>query len=214
MIDAAGDALRLLGDRSPFVLPAFFALGAFTGVGPCVAPRYIALAALVARTRRPWRVAAAFSSGVVSAYVIIGLGAGLLGTVRAWSSLIDVGLALTLTIAGSITLLRDDVHRHTPCGNASSGGAFLLGATSALVVSPCCTPIVAAIAGFAGLDGQPLEAALLVGAFAAGHALPLGAVTFGARSLHALSRLGSASAGAVVGGTLMIALGGFYALRA
>jgi thiol:disulfide interchange protein DsbD len=215
VIDAAGDALHLLADRSPFALPAFFTLGAFTAIGPCVAPRYVALAALIQRTRRPWRIAAAFASGVVSAYVAIGMGAGLLGTMRAWSTAIDVGMALALALAGGITLLRDEgVHAHAARNTTSGGGAFLLGATSALVVSPCCTPIVAAIAGFAGFDGQPLAAALLLTAFAAGHALPLGAVALGARSMHALSRLGSTSAGSVVAGTLMIALAGFYALRA
>ena len=216
MIDTAGDAMRLLADRSPLALPAFFALGAITGIGPCVAPRYIALAALAQRVRRPWRIGATFGLGVVTAYVTIGMGAGVLGALRAWSTAIDLSLAVALAIAGGVTLWRDErAHRHAACAPASAGGVYLLGATSALGVSPCCTPVVAAIAGFSGLDGHPIEAMLLLTAFAAGHALPIAAaVALGTRSMQALARLGTTTAGGVVSGTLMIALAGFYALRA
>ena len=112
-------------------------------------------------------------------------------------------------------LLRDEArHAHGACAHGG-GGAYLVGAMSALVVSPCCTPMVAAIAGLAILDARPAEVALLVTVFAAGHIAPIGAaVALGQRGTQTLARLGAASGNGVIAGTLMLALAAFYGLRA
>lgn len=217
MIDAAGEAMRLLGTRSPLAIPALFGAGAMTSIGPCIAPRYVALAALVHRSRYPWRTAASFAAGVITVYIAIGAGAELLSAVRAWSTTIDLALAAALAAGGSATLLREsaDFHPHEACARGQGGGAYVLGAMSALVVSPCCTPVVAAIAGLGMLDARPVEVALLVTAFAAGHVAPIGAaVVLGTRSTHTLTRLGAASGNGVIAGTLMLALAAYYGLRA
>jgi cytochrome c biogenesis protein CcdA len=216
VIDAADEAMRLLGARSPLAIPVLFGAGAMTSVGPCIAPRYVALAALAQRSRTPWRTAAAFAAGVISAYVAIGAGAELMAGVRAWSTAIDLVLAASLAAGGGIMLLRDEENSHAhDAPRGGNSGAYLLGAMSALVVSPCCTPIVAAIAGLAMLDARPLEVALLVTAFAAGHVAPLGAaVVLGARGTHTLTQLGAASGNGVIAGTFMLALAAYYGLRA
>lgn len=216
MIDAAGEAMRLLGTRSPLALPALFGAGAMTSIGPCIAPRYVALAALAHRSRKPWRTAAMFAAGVITAYVAIGAGAELLSAVRVWSTAIDLVLAASLAAGGFVILLSGEVsHASGACARGEGGGAYLVGAMSALVVSPCCTPIVAAIAGLAILDARPAEVALLVTAFAAGHIVPIGAaVALGQRGTETLTRFGAASGNGVIAGTLMLALAAYYGLRA
>jgi cytochrome c-type biogenesis protein len=113
-------------------------------------------------------------------------------------------------------------HDHT-CGEAcaqakrprSLGGMFLLGAGSALVISPCCTPVVAAIAGSAAATGSPIRGALLLATYAAGHAAPLfvaGNLGNGVRRL--LPRLRNAQAPAIVAAVLLLALGCYYGVLA
>jgi cytochrome c biogenesis protein CcdA len=213
--DLAGEGLRLLSARSPLAIPMLFGAGAVTSIGPCVAPRYVALTALAQRSGRPWQTAAIFALGVVSAYVALGTASGLLSAVRGWSTAIDAGLACALVGAGCITLLRDeaDGHAHTGGATASAGGTYLVGACSALVASPCCTPLVVAIGMLSVVDARPLETTLLIAAFAGGHALPLAAAVAVGRCPRP-ARIGSVSASRAIAGTLMIALGAFYGLLA
>lgn len=208
-----GDATRL-----PLVALA----GAVTSLGPCVAPRYVVLAALLGDRRRTLTIAA-FVAGMLAAYVVLGFGAGLLGALAAHASALYCLLAVVLGASGLATLLRPsgcDHEHHRYSGGAGPqprrlSAVFSLGAGSALVVSPCCTPVVAAVIGLTAADASPLSRAALLGAFALGHALPL----FAAGSLGALFtrpfRAWNASpAPAVVSGSLMLALGGYYGLLA
>jgi thiol:disulfide interchange protein DsbD len=213
--DLASEGLRLLSARSPLAIPILFGAGVVTSIGPCVAPRYVALTAIAQRSGRPWQTAAIFAVGVVSAYVALGMATGLLSAVRGWSTAIDAGLACALAGAGCITLLRDDAHGHAhPASRTTTaGGTYLVGACSALVASPCCTPLVAGIGMLSALDGRPLETTLLIAAFAGGHALPLAAAV-GVGRWPRPARIGSASASRAIAGTLMIALGAFYGLLA
>ncbi|MDB5027162.1 MAG: putative c-type cytochrome biosis protein CcdA [Candidatus Eremiobacteraeota bacterium] len=218
MIDVVGEALRAAGTRSLLAYPLAFAAGGVTAVGPCAAPRYVAVAALAHAARRPWVVVAAFAAGLVGAYVMLGFAAGAAGALWSASAYVYAGLALLLAGGGVATLLRAG-HGDAagPCAHdqpgprASLGGSFLLGASSAFVVSPCCTPVVAAIAGLTLTGGRTGEGTALLAAFACGHALPvLVAGSLGARFSSALRRVGSSQAPATVGGGLMLALAAYY----
>ena len=224
MIDAVSAGLHAVAARSPLAYPLVFAAGAVTSIGPCAAPRYVALAALVNASRRPARIVAAFAAGLVGAYVALGVAAGALGALWSTSRLVYAALAIILAVAGLATLLRgggDGSHVH---GNAhadavgartSMGGTFLLGASSAFVVSPCCTPIVAGIAGLTTASGHTGVGAALLAAFACGHALPIvSAGAIGTRIASAFQPLASSHASAVVGGTLMLALAAYYGVLA
>jgi cytochrome c biogenesis protein CcdA len=91
----------------------------------------------------------------------------------------------------------------------------LLGATSVLVVSPCCTPVIAGIAAFTVAHGRSADAAALFATFACGHALPAVATALaGARLGKGLRRVAASHAPATVAGGLMLALAGFYGLLA
>jgi cytochrome c biogenesis protein CcdA len=223
VIDAVNAALHAVSTRSPLAYPLVFAAGAVTSIGPCAAPRYVALAAVVNASRRPWRANAAFVAGLAGAYVVLGAAAGALGALWSASRFVYVAMALGLAVAGIATLVRGAgaprAHAHEDAaacgGRASAGGTFLLGASSALVVSPCCTPIVAGIAGLTTAGGHAGAGSALLAAFACGHALPVvSAGALGARVAGALRHLAASHAPAVVAGTLMLALAAYYGVLA
>ncbi|HEX3548992.1 MAG TPA: cytochrome c biogenesis protein CcdA [Candidatus Elarobacter sp.] len=213
MIDVLAEGLRAAATRSAAAYPLLALAGAASSVGPCVAPRAIAVAALAQRSRRPARVIAAFVTGVLATSLAVAAGAGAVAASLGTSRIAYVLLAATLAVAGVATLAsahgaRCTAHAHERA-TSGLGGVALLGATSALVVSPCCTPALAAIAGLTAARGG--EGIALAGAFACGHAAPLiGAGIAGARVTSAMRRLASAQAPAIVSGTLMLALAAFY----
>jgi cytochrome c biogenesis protein CcdA len=223
VIDAVSAGLHAAATRSPLAYPLVFVAGAVTSVGPCAAPRYVALAALVNASRKPGRVIAAFVAGLAGAYVVLGVAAGAIGALWTISRFVYAALAVTLAVAGLVTLLRGagashahgNVRAHEAGARASLGGTFLLGASSAFVVSPCCTPVVAGIAGLTTASGHTGEGVALLAAFAVGHALPIvSAGALGTRVVAALRHLTASHASAVVAGTLMLALAVYYGVLA
>ena len=223
MIDAVSAGLQAVAIRSPLAYPLVFAAGAVTSIGPCAAPRYVALAALVNVSRRPWRIVAAFVAGLIGAYVALGAAAGTLGTLWSASRFVYAMLAVVLAVAGMTTLLygggASHVHRHAHArhtgAQASLGGTFLLGASSAIVVSPCCTPIVAGIAGLTTASGHAGQGVALLASFACGHALPIVfAGALGTRIASAFRHVAASHASATIAGTLMLALAAYYGVLA
>jgi cytochrome c-type biogenesis protein len=219
VIDVLGEGMRAVAMRSPLAYPLVFAAGVVTSIGPCAASRYVAVAALVSASRTPVRVVGAFVAGLVGAYVVLGAVAGVLGALGGVSGTIYAGLAVVLGAGGLITLLRgaDPHHGDAHCrrARASLGGALLLGASSAFVVSPCCTPLVAGIAGLTTLSGHADAGAALLASFALGHAMPVVAAgALGSQIRFVLRRVAASHAPPVVAGTLMIALAVYYGVLA
>jgi cytochrome c biogenesis protein CcdA len=290
VIDLLGESLRAVGTRSALAYPLVLGAGVVTSVGPCAAPRYVAVAALAHATRAPWTIVAAFAAGLVAAYVAlgalasgIGTAANALGSLWSASSYVYGALATALLAGGVFTLVRasgtlvpDPCEPRTGCdapaacggasettmsranvshgtaasrttsggtaasrttsggtaasrttsggtaasrttsgGAASFGGVFLLGASSVLVVSPCCTPVVAGIAGLTLATGRALDGVALLAVFACGHAVPVAfAGALGDRFASALRRLAASQAPAIVSGALMIALAVYYGVLA
>jgi cytochrome c biogenesis protein CcdA len=217
--DILGDALTAVAQRSGVAYPLAFAAGVSTSIGPCVAPRYVAVTALANASPRPMPIIGAFVAGAIGAYVALGLAFGTLGALWSNSRLLYATLAVALAGGGIATLLRSEVscnhHHPAPRRSASVGGAFLLGGSSAFIVAPCCTPIVAAIAGSTTLGGRTAEGVGLLVAFALGHTSPLlaagalgGTLT---RLFHAVSL---SPASSIVGATLMLALAVYYGVLA
>ena len=203
-----GDATRL-----PIVALA----GAVTSLGPCVAPRYIALAALLGEKRRTLTILT-FVGGMLVAYSTLGFGIGILGQLAGHASVLYLVLATALACAGIATLIRNPRCDHTHPERATAqprrlSAVFSLGAASAFVVSPCCTPVVAAVLGMTALDGNPVSRGALLGAFALGHAAPLlAAGSLGTLCARTFRTWNAAPAPAIVSGTLMLALGAYYGL--
>jgi cytochrome c biogenesis protein CcdA len=204
---------------SPLAIGAIFAAGVASSLGPCVAPRYLAVAGFASSSPRPTRAAFAFVAGLIGAYAVLGFSFGWLGSVRSPAGIIDGAMAIALLAAGSILLWRSERSGGSSCshggGGIPSGAPFLLGAGSAFVVSPCCTPILAAIVATASELGRPLAGAGVLACFALGHAVPLFAVG-AAGSLFKHIRLDGpyAQAPAVIGGSLLLCLGAYYGVIA
>lgn len=253
MTDALGDALAAVAARSAATYPLVFAAGVVTSIGPCAAPRYVAVAACAHAARHPWRIVAAFAAGLIGAYVVLGLAAGTAGALWKASTLVYVVLAAALAVSGAVTLWNANgkacAHGGEACAhgdeacvhhgeeythhgeacvhdrgpqNTSLGGVLLLGASSVLVVSPCCTPVVAGIAGLTFASGRSFDGAALLAAFACGHAVPLiAAGALGSRSSSLVRRIARrfpygavAQAPAVVAGSLVLALAAYYGVLA
>lgn len=222
MTGVLGSLFAAGGVPAPAAAGAAFLAGLMTSVGPCAAPRFIAVAALAGQRRASARIMA-FVAGLTGAYLALGFAAGLLGAVASVSNCLYAVLAAALIGAGCVALVRAEPrsashdcaaagHDHPP---RSIGGAFLLGAAGAFILSPCCTPFVGAIAATSTAVGKPLTGALLLLSFALGHALPLvGAGSLGPLFEKFVPRAFPAQAPAIVSAVLTIALGLYYGVLA
>ena len=187
--------------------------GLVTSVGPCAAPRYLAVAASVrgASVAERARKIAAFCSGTIAGYGLLACGGRAAGLVLRHSSALYATFAAALTVSACVSLLR--AHRHACAhqrASRSSGALTLLGFSSSLVVSPCCTPVVLAFGAFAAA-GSALDSCAGVAAFALGHLAPL------ALALPRAPFSGSIEwqrASATIGSAVTLALGAFYGVLA
>jgi len=222
MIDPVSAAMQALTSGSPVAFGLVFLAGLLTCIGPCIAPRYLALAAIAGGSRRPLMPSLAFIAGLMSAFVTLGFVAGLLGKLWSISSSMYLVLAAGFIGAGCVALVRadpdagaDDCSTHAVGARRQSLGAlFLAGACSALVLSPCCTPAVTAIVATSTAIGKPLIGGFLLLCYAAGHSLPLVFCGQVGRVAQLVPLRPIRQATAVVGAVLMLALGIYYGLLA
>jgi len=208
-IDAVSRALET---GSPLAAGAVFLAGVASSIGPCIAPRYLAIAGFSSGAGRPTRAAIAFVGGLIVAYAVLGWSAGWIGSLHALSGIVDIVMGVALAGAGIAMIWGAEPTTERACTHvASTRTPFLLGAASAFVVSPCCTPVLAAIVVTASALGKPIAGTLLLVCFALGHALPL----FAAGSLAGITRRmpltgALAQCPAIIGGSLLLSLGAFY----
>jgi thiol:disulfide interchange protein DsbD len=197
-------------------LPLAFGAGIATSLGPCIAPRYLALAAIIG-SRRPLLPIVTFAAGVVLGTIVLGSGAAAIALVVAHTAVIDAIVAVGLIACGIVTLVREpDACRHDPHhAHAHISGAFALGVASTLVISPCCGPIIAAVAASGAADGDPRTTAAALAAFALGHVAPIVPIgLLGTTFARPLTHLRATAAPAVISGALTIALGCYYGVLA
>ncbi|MFN2461194.1 MAG: cytochrome c biogenesis protein CcdA [Candidatus Velthaea sp.] len=225
MIDPLNLVNAAIDSDGPQTALLMFGAGAATSAGPCVAARYVLLSALTNASARRERTTGAFIGGLVAAYVALASGAGALTRFSAGTGALNLALALLLSCAGVYAIVAGAAHsahvedrcRRKSYGRAcdSVGAAFVLGAASSITISPCCAPVIAAVIAVAASAGRALHAAWLLGWFAAGHALIL--VCCGGFTSVFARRIASfcgPQAPAMVGGTLMLALGAYNAVLA
>jgi cytochrome c-type biogenesis protein len=202
---------------SALIVASAFGAGLTTSVGPCVAPRYLAVAAMVADANgcARWFRVAAFVAGLLLCYGVVATATTLIGTLIEFSKFVYIGLAVCFLCAGlrALAVNQPCLHRHAR--GVSAGSAMLTGAAMGMVFSPCCTPIVAMMAGVAALSGSPLGSMSVALAFAAGHVAPLAIAGVGSKLGGRLGPSGPLPrAATAVGGGLSIALACYYGLLA
>lgn len=197
---------------------AAYLAGAATSVGPCVAPRFIALAGIVAGSSRAeqLRRTVAFVAGVCASYLCLAASTSLLRFLGQNSTLIYAGIAIVLLVAG-VRGLADGAGcgQNAPIVPRQGGSAFLLGLGGALAISPCCAPAIAVFSAAGAAFEDPLADILTVCAYALGHCSPLFAIgVVGNRMQRLVQRIDCGEAVSVVASALTIALSGYYAVLA
>lgn len=172
---------------NPATLAAAFGAGALSFATPCVLPLVPAYLAAVGgasvddlRARRgvarTLRGVAPFVLGFGTVFVLFGALVGAAGSalddwrdeVAKASGILVV--AMGLIIAGALPL---PALPGLTSGERRPHSAMLLGGAFALSWTPCVGPVLAAVLALASTRGGAAQAALLLGAFAAGLAVPL-----------------------------------------
>lgn len=218
MFDPINLSLQAVSREQPAAFSLVFVAGLATSIGPCAAPRLIAISGLGVHSRQGAACrSVAFVTGLITAYACFGIFASLLGQVTALSRIIYVLVAVGLAV-GALMTLTQRVHDHDHVyaskdqnRSSSTGAAFLLGLSFALVISPCCTPVLIGILAYCTQTRNVGYGVGLLSVFALGHAVPVIAFAGGAATIsRALRRLNAHEALPVVSGALMLALSGYF----
>jgi len=193
--------------------------GLVGSLGPCAAPRMVAVAG-IGSDRVPvslrCRSMASLIAGICCGYVILGLAATVLFRMMQMVGILYAAMCIVLLFVGIKSIVASDgVISGTGCRHerGMSGASFFAGISFALVVSPCCTPIVAGIAAFAQANGDWPYSGLCMACFALGHSAPLAIVGFASMALRERI-LRYAPAVGVINGALLLGLAGYYAVLA
>lgn len=195
-----------------------FTVGVITAVSPCVAIRVAAMRSLLSGTpgKRRLSVAGAFIAGLLCACMVITSSVSLWSRVAAASPWIYCILASGLAWVG-LRALTTAGASHDGCASphaASHGWAFVNGASLALVPSPCCTPVLASVAGLAMLNATHWLGLATALCFAAGHVAPLLPAATGLPAPRAVQGKNWKVASEIVSGGVLVSLGAYYAFLA
>ena len=145
-------------------LPLLFLAGVLTSLTPCIYPMIPITVALVGREslgaeRRRWRPLAltmSYVTGLALVYALLGLFAGLSGTIfgtvssNPWLYFLQANVLLLAGLAMldvfTIRLPRSTMEWASRVGgDGNYGGAFAMGSVSGLVAAPCGAPVFAAV---------------------------------------------------------------------
>lgn len=190
------------------IVALFFGGGLLLAFTPCVFPMVPILSGIIAgqsdaSARRGFILSCAYVLGVAVPYTLAGLlvavfGAGLnlqflLQQPAAILTSVVIFVLLALSMFGLYELqlperLRNRLNNAGPSGRGGLGGAVLLGVISALVVSPCVTPILAGALLYVAGTGDAATGAASLFALALGMGVPL--IIFGTGGGHFLPRAG------------------------
>jgi len=190
------------------IVALFFAGGLLLAFTPCVFPMVPILSGIIAGQSdssacRGFILSCAYVLGVAVPYTLAGLlvavfGAGLnlqflLQQPAAILTSVVIFVLLALSMFGLYELqlperLRNRLNNAGPNGRGGLGGAVLMGVISALVVSPCVTPILAGALLYVAGTGDAATGAASLFALALGMGVPL--IIFGTGGGHFLPRAG------------------------
>jgi thiol:disulfide interchange protein DsbD len=212
-------------------LPLLFAAGVATSFTPCVYPMIPITAGLLggvggagASRRRAVTLIGLYVLGLASVYSVLGLLAGLTGTIfgavsaNPWAYFAMGNLLLVFGLA-----LLDVFRIETPgrllawagrLGADSYWGVLLLGATSGLVAAPCGAPAFAAVLTFVAATQSAALGFVYLLAFSLGMTALLVVVGLVAGAAGALPRSGKWMVWVKrLGGVLLIAMAEYYFVR-
>lgn len=195
------DAATALNGSVLTMATAFLGFGLLLAFTPCVFPMIPILSAMLAGTGmrltalRGFALSAAYVAAMAAAYGLVGLAAGYSGAnlqvmlqtplALGVSAAVFVALALSMFGVFNLALPSGLVARLSGRHRGGSmAGAAALGFGSALIVSPCVTPPLAAAVLYSVQSGDALRGAIALFFLGLGMGLPLVAFgTFGPRFL-------------------------------
>lgn len=161
-LEPAGGLSRALSDSPILALGTLFAAGVLTSLTPCVYPMIPITASVIAGTarqdqsrRRTIGLTLTYATGLAMLYALLGLVAGLSGTLfgavsaSPWTLFTIANLLLLFALA-MLDVLPVPVPRRLLAWAAereggSYGAVFLLGAASGIVTAPCGAPAFAVV---------------------------------------------------------------------
>ena len=200
-----------LSDNPVAAIPVLFLAGVLTSLTPCIYPMIPITAAIVggqaegaAGPRSRWRpvgLTAAYVVGLALVYSLLGLFAGLTGTMfgsvstNPWLYLAMANVLLVAALALldviPVRLPAALVQRASTAGTAGRAtGAFVMGAMSGLVAAPCSAPVMAAVLTWVTTTGSAALGFAYLFAFSLGMCALLVAVGLSAGTLGRLPRAG------------------------
>ena len=200
--DTLGRITSTLGSGNLGAIAAlFFGLGLLLTFTPCVLPMLPILSAIVvgehATRSRAAVVSVAYVLGMAVVYTAVGVAAGLAGQglqaalQNAWvlGAFAALMVLLSLSMFGlyELQLPASWHHRLTQASNNQNGGqivgAVVMGALSALIVSPCVTPALAGALAYIAQTGNAVIGGAALLAMSIGMGVPLVLVGVGAGNL-------------------------------
>jgi cytochrome c-type biogenesis protein len=220
-----------LREQPLLAIPLLFGAGLATSLTPCVYPMIPITAGVLSglAAGRPARSRAviltlAYAAGLALVYSLLGLLAGLTGTLfgtvssSPWAYFLTANLLLVFGLA-----LLDVFNVSAPAGwvawagrlvGDSPGAAFAMGAASGLVAAPCGAPAFAAVLTFVAATGSAALGFLYLLAFSLGMMALLIAVGLSSGLLAALPRAGRWMLWVKrAGGVLLIGMAEYYLVR-
>jgi cytochrome c-type biogenesis protein len=204
MLQAAGGMLQ----QNPLLATAtMFGAGVLTSLTPCVYPMIPITAGIIAGTagvdatrRRVVALTLTYVSGLALLYALLGLLAGLTGTLfgtvsaSPWARFIIGNLLLLFGLAMLDVFTISAPQRLAAwaggLGGGSYPGVFLLGATSGIVAAPCGAPAFAAVLTWVSTTGSPALGFVYLFVFSLGMTALLVAVGVFSGGLARLPRSG------------------------
>ncbi len=182
LTDLLASAERLISTQPLVAVPVVFLGGLVTALNPCVLasiPLAVGFVGGYTRGRSKgyaFLLALFLFLGIAAAFTVLGLIAGLAGTLfgttsKFWPILIIVVCVL---MAGQILLFPGfelPMPRHVAPRVGGAVGAFLLGALTGVIATPCAMPILAVLLTYVASRGNIIYGGLLLLFYALGHSV-------------------------------------------
>ncbi|HKT60367.1 MAG TPA: cytochrome c biogenesis protein CcdA [Gemmatimonadales bacterium] len=196
-----------LRDRPLVAVPLLFAAGVATSLTPCIYPMIPITAGMLGGAAaggqsrgRTVALTAAYVGGLALVYALLGLLAGLTGSIfgavssNPWAYFAMANLLLVAGLVmldlAPLTLPGGIVSWASRLGGRSPGGAFTMGAASGLVAAPCGAPAFAAVLTFVAATRSAVLGLVYLLAFSLGLTALLAGVGLVSGMVTALPRPG------------------------
>lgn len=182
LADLIASAGRLITSQPLLAVPVVFLGGLATALNPCVLasiPLAVGFVGGYAKGRSKgyaFLLALFLFLGIAAAFTVLGMVAGLAGTLFGTTSKFwPVLIIIVCVVMGGQILFFPNFELPMPRGFTPKAGgilgAFLLGALTGVIATPCAMPILAVILSYVASKGNVLYGGLLLFTYALGHSV-------------------------------------------